>query len=134
MAKKLGRRERKAKTEQAKADSFAAAYAAKHGLSPDEARAELGELTRVHAQVSMELEGTGVVVSDIVFNREENQVVVKVKPMDVSEAEQAQALFDQHALQAARPRIARFELEAALGAPKTSLPFLGLCASATLVS
>lgn len=134
MGKRIGRRERKAQEQQTKADAYVAAYAKKHGLSLDDAKAEVQELARVHNEVTTELEGTGVIVSNVEFNREKNQVVVQVKPQEVSTTEQAQAMFDQHALRAARPRISRIELEATFGSPKTSLPFLGLCASATLVS
>jgi tRNA threonylcarbamoyladenosine modification (KEOPS) complex Pcc1 subunit len=134
VGKRITKRERKAHAEQGKADAYVAAYAAKHGLSTDDARAELQELARVHNEVTTELEGTGVIVSNVEFNREENQVVVQVRPQEVSTMEQEQAMFDQHALRAARPKISRIELEATFGSPKTSLPFLGLCASATLVS
>ncbi len=134
MGKRIGKRERTAQAEQVKADAYVAAYAAKHGVSLDEAREELQELARVHAEVTAELDGTGTVVSDVEFNREEKQIVVRVKPIDVSAVDHEQAMFDRRALRAARPRISRLELEATFGSPKTSLPFLGLCASATLVS
>jgi hypothetical protein len=134
VGKRITKRERKAHAEQGKADAYVAAYAAKHGLSTDDARDELQELARVHAEVAAELDGTGTIVSNVEFNREEKQVVVSVKPIDVSTEVHEQAVFDRRALRLARPIISRIELEATFGSPKTSLPFLGLCASATLVS